>query len=240
VLDSYTRSCGHCGYVRRRRSSPVQGGVADRASVPENAAAATAVAESATRGELLLRALAAAGTVGAGGLVVGSLAGSAASAPSPAQDVRILNHLLLLEYLQEGLYKEARSADVLTGELRRFAEVAGDHEREHVESLRAVLGDDARSKPELQFGQAVENDRRFAAAALTLEETAAAAYIGQAANLSRKRTTTIARIVPVEARHAAWIRGIVHRLPAPYATDPARTPQQVERTIRRTGFVEQR
>jgi hypothetical protein len=199
-----------------------------------------AVSEPSTRGEVLVRALAAAGALGAGGLFAGSLAGPAASAPSPAQDVRILNHFLLLEYLQEGLYAEARSADALTGELRRFAEVAGGHERKHVDALRTVLGGDARSKPTLQFGQAVENERRFAAAAVTLEETAAAAYIGQAANLTTKRVTTIARIVPVEARHAAWIRAIVRREPAPYAADPARTPQQVERTIERTGFVKQR
>jgi Ferritin-like domain len=195
---------------------------------------------STTRGELLLRALTAAGAVGAGGLLVGSLAGPAASAPSPAQDVRILNYLLLLEHIQEGLYREARAADALTGELRRFAEVAGSHERAHVDALRDVLGGDARSKPKLQFGAAVENDRRFAAAALTLEEAAAAAYIGQAANLTSKRVATIARIVPVEARHAAWIRAIVRREPAPHAADPARTPQQVERTIERTGFVKQR
>ena len=172
--------------------------------------------------------------------MVGSFAGSAASAPSPAQDVRILNYFLLLEYLQQGLYDEARAADALTGELRRFAQVAGRHERAHVDALRDVLGGEARSKPTLQFGQAVEDDRRFAAAALTLEETAAAAYIGQAANLTAKRVTTIARIVPVEARHAAWIRAMVRREPAPHAADPARTPEQVERTIERTGFVKQR
>lgn len=226
--------------MRRRSSSPVPGGVADRASAPENAAAAPAVSEQSTRGELLLRALTAAGGVGVGGLLVGSFAGSAASAPSPAQDVRILNYFLLLEYLQARLYEEARTADALTGELRRFAEVAGAHEREHVDALRAVLAGDARPTPAFRFGQAVENDRRFAAAALTVEETAAAAYIGQAANLTRKQTRTIARIVPVEARHAAWIRAIVHREPAPHAADPARTPQQVERTIRRTGFVKAR
>jgi Ferritin-like domain len=209
-------------------------------SAPGGAAIEQAASAPSTRGALLLRALTAAGAVGAGGLLVGSFAGPAASAPSPAQDVRILNYFLLLEYLQEALYEEARATDAFTGELRRFAEVAGRHERAHVDALRSVLGGDARSKPTLQFGQAVENGRRFAAAALTLEETAAAAYIGQAANLTAKRVTTVARIVPVEARHAAWIRAMVRREPAPHAADPARTPKQVERTIERTGFVKQR
>jgi hypothetical protein len=219
--------------VRRQRSSHIHG----PADAPGGAAIEQAAQEQSTRGELLLRALTAAGAVGAGGLLVGSFAGPAASAPSPTQDARILNHLLQLEYLQEGLYTEALAVDALTGELRRFAEVAGRHERAHVDALRTVLGGSARSKPTLQFGQAVEDDGRFAAAALTLEETAAAAYIGQAANLTTKRITTVARIVPVEARHAAWIRALVHREPAPHAADPARTPQEVDRTIERTGFV---
>jgi Ferritin-like domain len=201
---------------------------------------APAVSELSTRRNLLLKAFTAAGAVGVGGFALGSLAEPATSAPSPAQDARILNYFLLLEFLQQGFYEEARSADALTGELRRFAEVAGGHEREHVRSLRAVLGGDARSKPTLQFGQALEDERRFVAAAVTLEETAAAAYVGQAANLTPKRVSTIARIVPVEARHAAWIRAIAQRSPAPYAADPPRTPEQVERTIKRTGFVTRR
>jgi hypothetical protein len=206
----------------------------------EGAVAGTALGEPSTRGELLVRALTSAGAVGLGVSLVGSLAAPAASAPSPAQDARILNYFLLLEYLQAGLYEAAQTANALTGELRRFAEIAGNHEREHVDSLRAALGGDARSKPELQFGEAVENERRFAAAAVTLEETASAAYIGQAASLTTKRVTTVARIVPVEARHAAWIRAIVRREPAPHAADPPRTSQQVERTIQRTGFVKRR
>jgi rubrerythrin len=193
-----------------------------------------------SRGDVLVRALAAAGAAGLGGVLVGSLAGSAASAPSPGQDVRILNYLLLLEYLQESFYEEAQAADALDGELRRFAATVGEHEQKHVGSLRAVLGSDARPRPEFRFGDAVRSEGRFTAAALTLEETAAAAYIGQAANLTEKRITTIARIVPVEARHAAWIRAVANRSPAPHAADPARTPKQVEKTLERTGFVKQR
>ena len=213
--------------MQRQRSSPTR-------TDPVNGS------ESSTRGELLLRALTAAGAVGVGGLLVGSLAGPAASAPSPAQDVRILNYFLLLEYLQQGLYEEARAAGGLNGELNRFAAVAARQEREHVASLRSALGGDARSKPEFQFGEAIENERRFSAAAVTLEEAAAAAYIGQAANLTTKRIPMIARMVPVEARHAAWIRGIVGREPAPHAADPAREPHEVEQTIERTGFVKRR
>lgn len=191
-----------------------------------------------SRRDVLVQALTAAGAVGLGGAVAGSLAGAAASAPSRAQDLRILNFLLELEYLQQAFYEEAREADALSGELLRFAQVVGDHEREHVASLRRALGGDARSEPAFRFGEAVESEAKFAAAALTLEETLAAAYIGQAANLTARRIPTVARIVPVEARHAAWIRDLVDRLPAPSAFDPAKSSAEVRKTLERTGFVE--
>lgn len=121
--------------------------------------------------------------------------------------------------------------------MRRFARVVSAHEAEHVGALKAVLGEDARSKPDFRFGDAVTKEDRFAAAALTLEETAAAGYIGQAANLTEESILAVARIVAVEARHAAWIRNIVGRLPAPQAFDPAKTAAEVANTLERTGFV---
>ena len=172
--------------------------------------------------------------VGAAGAIAAS---SAVSAPSPGQDTRILNFLLLLEFLQHDLYAEALAAGNLSGELLRYAQECGEHEQEHVLSLRSELGGDARAKPTFRFGDALAQEGRFAAAALTLEETAVAAYIGQAANLTPERRVAVARIVSVEARHAAWIRAFVGRLPAPYAADRAKTAEGAMATIRRTGFV---
>ncbi len=190
-----------------------------------------------SRRQLLARAAVATGAAGVAGALAGSAADPAVSAPSPDQDTQILNFLLLVEYLQQDLYDEALAAGNLRGELERFARVAGGHEREHVASLRSELGSRAREKPAFRFGDALEREGRFAAAALTLEETATAAYIGQAANLTPKRGVAVARIVSVEARHAAWIRDLVGRLPAPHAADPAKTSQSAMDTIERTGFV---
>jgi rubrerythrin len=198
--------------------------------------ASAVVFERSSRRVVLVRAFAALGAAGLGGAALESLAGAAAG-PSRAQDVRILNYLLRLEYLQEAFYKEAHAEGALSGELRRFAQVVSAHEAEHVGALLAVLGGDARSKPDFRFGDAVKSQDRFAAAALTLEETAAAGYIGQAANLTEKTISAVARIVAVEARHAAWIRNVVGRLPAPQAFDPAKTAAQVAKTLERTGFV---
>jgi Ferritin-like domain len=194
----------------------------------------------ASRRAFLARGARSAGVVALGSGVAGTLVASGASAPTPAGDIRILNYLLELEYLQEALYAEAETAGRLGGELRRYAQIAGDHEQQHVRALRDILGSNARAKPQTRFGEAVRREGRFVAAALTLEETAAAAYIGQAANLTRKRIPAVARIVAVEARHAAWIRDYAGRTPAPSAADPAKSARQVERTLARTGFVGRR
>ena len=54
-----------------------------------------------------------------------------------------------------------------------------------------------------------------------LEDTAVAAYNGQAVNLTKPVLKAAATIVSVEARHAAWIRDIVGQPAAPQATDQA-------------------
>lgn len=177
--------------------------------------------------------------VGAAGAAVGHpvvAAESATAPPSPEQDVRILSFMLRLEHLQNDLYAEALAAGRLTGELERFAREAGSHERRHVAALREILGSQAGEKPTFRFGEALTREGRFAAAALTLEETAVSAYIGQAANLTPLRRVEVARIVSVEARHAAWIRDFVGRSPAPHAADRAKTPEAAMATIERTGF----
>ena len=194
------------------------------------------VESTGSRARFLARAAFGVAVTGAAGVYGALTADSATSAPSPGQDLRILNFLLLLEYLQQDLYAEALQAGILSGELERFARESGEHERQHVIFLRSTLGGRSREKPTFRFGAALAQEGRFAAAALTLEETAVAAYIGQAANLTPRRREELARIVSVEARHAAWIRDFVGRLPAPYAADRAKTPQEAMATIERAGF----
>lgn len=205
----------------------------------EDAAAATRLAldesEQRTRGELFRRALAAGGTLALGGLTIAGLPRFAFSAPSPAQDARILNLVLLLEYVEAGLYAAARGN--LTGELRQFATVVGRHEQQHVAFIRKALGGAARKKPDLSFGNATRDPAAFTAAALAIEDLSVAAYNGQAANLTKGTLAAAARIVSVEARHAAWIRFIADKVPAPDPTDAPATGKQVEARIRRTGFV---
>jgi rubrerythrin len=169
-----------------------------------------------------------------GALAVGAGGGRAAS---PATDVRVLNFALKLEELEAGFYTAALDRGALRGELREFAEVVVVHEREHVALLRDVLGAKAAARPKMRFGAAVTNSKKFVAAATTLEDAVVAAYNGQAANVSPGVLAAAARIVSVEARHAAWIRAIAGKLPAVDATDPIRSAKQVQAVIDTLGFL---
>jgi Ferritin-like domain len=73
--------------------------------------------------------------------------------------------------------------------------------------------------------------------ARALEDLGVAALDGQAASLTKLSLASVATIVSVEARHAAWIRDLLGELPAPSASNPAQTAAQVRAAIRRTGFA---
>jgi hypothetical protein len=191
----------------------------------------------ASRAALLKRAAITGGAVTAGGVLLGGLPRLASSAPSPAQDARILNLVLLLEYVEVGFYAEARAKGALKGELRTFASVVGGHEQQHVSFLKKALGAAARKPPRLDFGKATRDPDAFVKAAVVLEDTSVAAYNGQATNLTAGTLAAAAKIVSVEARHAAWIRAIAGEVPAADATDSPLTAAQVLAALRRTGFV---
>jgi hypothetical protein len=190
-----------------------------------------------SRAKLLSRALLAGGGVVAGGIALGGLPGLSLAGPSAAQDVRVLNTLLLLEYVQQSFYAEAEKRGALKGELAEFARRVGAHETRHVAFFKSTLGAKARARPRVHFGAATRNPHAFAAAAIALEDLAVAAYNGQATNVTRKTLAAAATIVSVEARHAAWIRDVAGKLPAISATDPAIPQSQMLKRLRATGFL---
>lgn len=192
-----------------------------------------------SRASVLRRAVAVGGALSAGGLVVAAaVPGRAGSAPSPAQDVKIFDLVLLLELLEESFYREALKKGKLRGELRQFARVVHAHERAHVAFFRKVLGNKASAPPKFDFGDVTGDPDKFAATAAVLEDTGVAAYNGQAANLTKPSLAAAAKIVSVEARHAAWVRAIRGEDPAPRATDKPMTAKQVMAAVRKTGFVQ--
>jgi hypothetical protein len=190
--------------------------------------------QRATRAAFLGKSALAGGALAAGVLWLGGRTGQAA--PSRAQDERILNFALGLEYLQAGFYAHAVEQGALSGELLEFAETVGEQERQHVEYLRTSLGSAARPEPEFDFGDLAEDEERFGQAAYVLEESGVAAYIGQGANLTVRAVAAAAPVVAVEARHAAWIGDLIGRNPAPKAADAAATAAQVQARLEDAGF----
>jgi hypothetical protein len=223
---------------------PARAGTEDRDAAAAATRGASAGPEApagragTTRAQAMRAAAGSVALVGAGALA-GGWAGPDATAgrPSRTQDVRILNFLLVLEELQVAFYGAALRGAELRGDLLRYARTVEPQEREHAALLRRLLGRDARPSPMFAVEQSTAGPDRFRNAAGLLEETVAAAYIGQGASLTRGAIGDAARIVAVEARHAAWIRDIAGANPAPRAADPGRSPDDVLSDLRREGFL---
>ncbi len=181
-------------------------------------------------------ALTLAGTV-AGGVVLGERAEPATSSPSAKQDAEILNFALLLEYVQSAFYAEGVRRAGLTGELLTFARTVAGQEQTHLEFLKKALGSAARKPPKLDFGDDTADAERFGASAVKLEDLGVAAYNSQAPNLTKPTLAAAAKIVSVEARHAAWIRDLRGEVPAPHASEPPISAERVLATFKGSGYV---
>jgi hypothetical protein len=169
----------------------------------------------------------------AGAAVGGAeLAASAGSGGSAATDREILTYGLLIERLQAAFYAAALAGGQLTGEARQFAQVVGADEQAHVSYLSAALGSSAGASPRFRFGDSATDPAKFIATAISLEETGLGVYNGQAVSLTPKTLAAAARVVSVEARHAAWARAIAGKDPAPVAVDVPITVAQAKQTFK--------
>ncbi len=177
------------------------------------------------RSAFLKRAL----VVGGAALAGGALAGAPrlVNAQGANDDVKALNLALLVEYTEAAFYDQALAAGALQGEVRNFAEQVAAQESEHLAFVKKALGDKADPKPKFDFGDRVRDQDQFAQSAAELEDLAVATYNGQATNITKGTLAAAAKIVSVEARHAAWIRSIVGEPPAPDATDTPKSADEV-------------
>jgi len=201
-----------------------------------------AIRESAeaVAGDTRAQFLARAGLLG-GGAVGGAALFSLMTGEAQAQgagDTAILNFALTLEYLEAAFYREANQMGALDGELALFSQVAGAHERAHVEALRGTLGRRAVARPSFNFRGTTEAADTFTATAVVLEDTGVAAYKGQAPLIRAEAILQAALAIhSVEARHASWIRGIANEPEAPRPFDPALSRPAVLRAVARTRFI---
>ena len=194
-----------------------------------------------SRADFLRKAAIGGGALVGGGSLLGALTGTAEAAV-PKSDVAILNFALTLEELEAAFYAEAIRNNRFQGKPRQFAQVVGGHERAHVAFLRKALGRAAVAKPRFNFKGTTNSAGTFLATAKTLEDTGVAAYLGQTPLIKNKKILAAAgSILPVEARHAAWVRDILggtgSNNPAPRAFEGARTKGQILATVKSTGFI---
>jgi uncharacterized membrane protein len=186
-----------------------------------------------------LRAAFGGGLVVAGGTALGvpGRLRTSAAAPSKQQDAEILDVFLLLERLQSALYRDAVRRGRLGSDVLEFAQTAGAHEAEHVRFLVERLGGRAGPEPRTDFGDVPDSNETFLRVAIELEEATIGAYIGQGANLTREEVGQVAKIVAVDARHAAWVRDLAGTSPAPHAADPPRDPAAALARLRDQGYL---
>ncbi len=206
---------------------------------------AAAKVDPETRASFLRKAGVGVGALAVGGAFAGAIPSVARGQAIPQSDIAILNFALTLEYLEAAFYAQANQNKVLKGELNRFSTVVAQHENTHVQFLRKVLGAKAVAKPKFDFKDTVTNPAKFAATSQVLEDTGVHAYLGQVPNIKTKAVLIGAgRILPVEARHAAWIRDIRFAggttsptTPAPAAFEDGFSKAKILAAVNATGFI---
>ena len=198
-----------------------------------------AAVDPTTRAAFLKKAGLGGAAVLGGGAVMGMLP-SIASAGVAASDVAILNFALTLEYLEADFYAQAKTNNMGNGNvnLTRFVNVVAAHEAAHVSFLKNALGSAGVKRPRFDFKATVTDQKQFQATAQVLEDTGVAAYLGQVGNIKSKKILAAAgSILPVEARHAGWIRDINGVSGAPTAFQGAKTKASILAAVKGTGFI---
>ena len=185
-----------------------------------------------TRSSFILRGAVAAGSVYGAGMVSPFV--RQALAQGGGGDVEVLNFALTLEYLEAAFYKEGAKINGLSDEAAKAVETFGDEEQQHVDALTKTiqdLGGKPVKAPMVDFGN-LSSEKQFLKLAVTFEDLGVSAYNGAAPTIKSKEVLAAAgSIVQVEARHAAAIRLLSKKPPAPMAFDKAVKKQQVLKAV---------
>jgi rubrerythrin len=185
---------------------------------------ATIKVHGTTRQAFLMRSTLAAGAAYGALSTTGLI--TQALAQSGGGDVDILNFALTLEYLETDFYtRAAKQVKGLSSYESRLTRELRDNEAAHVDALVATikkLGGKPAAKPTFDFGGAFGSRAAYLKTANTLEDTGVSAYNGAAPMIASVEVLAAAgSIVQVEARHAAMIRLVREKAPAPVAFDKA-------------------
>lgn len=187
--------------------------------------------EPITRSAFILRCgLAVAGAYGAA--AVGPFVGRALAQGS---DVEILQFALTLEFLEAEFYTRAPDELDLRGDVAELTEELRDNESQHVETLSALiekLGGTPIGKPRFDFAGAYATPVSYLRQANILEDTGVSAYNGAGPLVQDPDVLAAAgSIVQVEARHAALVRLLRDKPPAPNPFDVSSTETEVREAV---------
>lgn len=146
-----------------------------------------------------------------------------ASAPKGGHDLEVVNFALTLEYIESDFYDKVVDSGMFSGKLGDLMKLIQRDEHEHVSALEAlgkkIADKDSKvvDRPQTQFK--LGGQRAVLRLASTLENTGAAAYLGQADSIENKEVLAAAlSIHTIEARHAAKLNRLVGR---PFTPDGA-------------------
>jgi rubrerythrin len=137
---------------------------------------------------------------------------SDAEAPHGGQDFVIVNFALQLEYIEVDFYDKVVESGLFSGAEGDLFKQIQQHEHEHVDALTALskkLDGKLDERPQTQFP--IGSGRKTVLdVAATLENTGAAAYLGQADSIENREVLAAAlSIHTIEARHAAKLNRLV-------------------------------
>jgi rubrerythrin len=149
-----------------------------------------------------------------------------------------LNFALTLEHLEHALYRDglktfgpdAFAARGYAANVRDYFSMIRDHEQAHVDALTKTIADlGGEPVAEGAYDFRFRDLEGFFATAGELENTGVSAYEGAAKFLidADDLLTVALTIHGVEARHAAYIDGLIGNSPFPEAFDPPLAPDTV-------------
>jgi hypothetical protein len=159
-----------------------------------------------------------------------------------ANDVKIGNYALTLEYLEAAFYAAAVQANYPDADINAFAKTVAAHEAAHVTALKKVLGKAAVKAPEINtdtVGKLLADQSTFMKTAATIEPVGTAAYAGAGPYVNNLGIVKAALAIhSVEANHAAYAAALVKLKgidatadPIPNAFNPAFSFKKTIKTV---------
>jgi hypothetical protein len=141
-----------------------------------------------------------------------------------ANDVRIGNYALTLEYLEAAFYAAAAKQNFPDPDIAAAARVLAAHEQAHVDALKKVLGSAAVKAPSVNtdtVAKLLADQNTFIKTAAAIEPVGTAAYAGAGPYINNLAIVKAAlSIHSVEANHAAYTAALVKFKRIDVSADP--------------------